>query len=293
MKKLIIFCVLFFAGLSGTAQARRAQTTKADATITVQVESVAKAMADVNKAASALGAKTVSRNMNRNGQFNSSTVMLSISVAKADDLLGKIRTMGEVSSESASFNNLDSDEPVNIQITLNDRKEEYVARGKRSNFLAGGSAVSSRVNGLTPQDLNFTGWGLTVSVKRRSAQLSILSLKLDKEAYAEKETDPELEKIRMQLEKEKSGSMAVISHSTYSSFFGDGNRPFLNPFAGITYGYSHLAGSSLATIGGQVGIDLVNLGGVVLGTSASMLGLYNSKDGATSSQFDVHLFIPF
>jgi hypothetical protein len=278
--------------LSGTAFAQR-NSVKPDASIAVRVESVTRATADVGKAAAALGAKNVSRNVDRSGSYNSSTIVYSLPVSKADSLLSTARGLGEVTSESVSFGSKDDDAKVRVQITLTDEEQTYVARGKRSAFLAGASGLSSRVSGLTQKELDYTGWGITVAVTRRSAQLSIYSLKLDKDAFAEKQTDPDLEKERLQLEKENSGSMALVSHSTYSSFFGNGNRSFLNPFAGIAYGYSHIAGSSLAAIGGHVGVDLLNIGGIVMGTSAHMLGLYNSRDGATSSMFDLHLFIPF
>lgn len=292
MSRNLFLALVVFLGMSGTALARR-DNIKPDASIAIRVESVSRATTEVTRAAAALDAKTVSRNVNRSGGFNSSTIIYSLSVSKADSLISTARGLGEVTSESASFGNMDDDAKVRVQITLTDEEQTYVARGKRSAFLAGASGLASRVSGLTQKELNYSGWGITVAVSRRSAQLSIYSLKLDKAAYEEKESDPELETERLQLEKENSGSMALISHSTYSSFFGNGNRSFLNPYAGIAYGYSHIAGSSLATIGGHVGVDLLNIGGIVMGTSAHMLGLYNSKDGATSSLFDLHLFIPF
>ena len=72
---------------------------------------------------------------------------------------------------------------------------------------------------------------------------------------------------------------ALLAVDTYSQFFGNGHRTFMNPFFGWRLGYAHSQGRGDFAAGPGLGLDLLKTKAVLLTLQASALVLAGSDRG--------------
>lgn len=270
--------------LAQPVQPVRADNT-VDASIDLVVANTTEAIQKAEIVFKKFGGKIEKRSMQRDQYDNQSAIFhVTLPSSALDEVMNKLRGLGTVRGENSDFDA--AREMVRIKIVIADKRTEnyYDARSQGSLF-AGVAAARLSLNLSNDKSRSMAGGGISISPRGHWAQLTIIMLK---------ETNKETPTSTSKPEPSSSGSSIVlIAHNFYSSIFGGGYRPFLNPYAGFTYGYSRLFSRSLFAIGGTIGLELVKMPWFTWSVSGNLLGLYSGKDGGTTNMYASHFFIPF
>lgn len=203
-----------------------------------------------------------------------------------DSVIIKLRNVGTVRTES--FDLKPSNSTVRVQVSLGNQPDttQYAPRYSPTVF-AGVTGGFMKLNLSNDNSRTLNGPGIIMSTRGQWAQFSVTLLK-DTTKKSPDGTNDSKE------EASSSGSSTfLIGHNFYSKFFAGGNYSYMNPHAGITYGYSHLMGRSLFTIGGSIGLEFIRTRFFVWNVSAKILGLYSGRDGGTAALYTTDLVIPF
>lgn len=214
-------------------------------------------------------------------------IVAEIPTAKVRPVVIRLRKLGEVLQESMDYR--EDRDAVEIEIKFSDRDTDGYGHSSRATFFAGVTGGVLAVSGIAG-DLKRPGAGVVMATERQWAQLSLFVLEDGKEDEADTTTtasDGDKKK------KTKGSSMALVSHEFYSSVLGDGNRTFMNPYAGFSYGYAHLDGVSAVAIAGNLGVELVKVRYVAWSVTGSLLSFFNSGEGGTGRLYTTQLSIPF
>lgn len=218
--------------------------------------------------------------------FYSVTFAASIQTAVLDRTMDALRNIGNVRNESLEI--APSAQSLKMKILIID---EQSLKGRQTpiqgRLFAGVAAASLGLSlGGVENNRTMTGAGITLSPRGRWAQLTILTLKettTKKDADADDSSNPSA----------AGSSILMIGHNYYSSIMGSGGNTYMNPFAGVSYGYSRLFSSSLFTVGGTIGLELVKWPWLTWSISSNFMGFYSSRNGGTATMYATHLFIPF
>jgi hypothetical protein len=259
-----------------------------DVTVELLVSETSEAAQQAEKIVKDAGGKIDKRAINRDQYDNqSATFSASIPMDSVDNAMDKIRKIGSVRSENSDFDS--SVKSVRVRIVISDRRmDSYGDSRSQGRLFAGVAAASLNLNLSNDKSRSMSGAGITLSPRGQWAQLTIIMLKADKKdsnggSSANNPPEPSA----------SGSSLFLIGHNFYSSIFGGGYRSYLNPYAGLTYGYSRLFNRSLFAIGGTIGLELVKLKWFTWSISGNLMGLYSGKDGGTTNMYATHLFIPF
>ena len=261
-----------------------------DVTIELLVAETDDAARQAEKILKDAGGKIDKRSINRDQYDNqSATFSASIPMESVDGAMDKIRKIGSVRSENSDFDS--SVKTVRVRIMISDKRmDSYGDSRSQGRLFAGVAAASLNLNLSNDKARSMNGAGITLSPRGQWAQLTIIMLK-DAKKDSKKSTT-----TGSSTDDEPSSagsSLFLIGHNFYSSIFGGGYRPYFNPYAGLTYGYSRLFNRSLFAIGGTIGLELVKLKWFTWSVSGNLMGLYSGKDGGTTNMYATHLFIPF
>ena len=281
------FCAYSAALAQGTTQLR--VDAQPNVIIDLAVVDTGESIKNIEKMLKKAGGKIQKRSRNRDLYDNeTATFQAELPTSNFDDMMDQVRSMGTVRRESSNVN--PSDQQILVSINVTDRKSNsYDDSRSQGRLFAGVAATNMNLNLSNDKSRNTTGGGITLSPSGRWAQLSIFMLK-----EAKNGTSAATENGTGEKEPSSAGSSIVlIGHNFYSAIFGGGYRPFLNPFAGLTYGYSRLYNRSLFAIGGTVGLELITMQWFTWSVSSNLMGLYSGRDGGTTSMFSTHLYIPF
>jgi hypothetical protein len=75
------------------------------------------------------------------------------------------------------------------------------------------------------------------------------------------------------------GVLVTINGRLYSQFFGDGERPFANPYLGLRAGYARFLQKNEALLGAALGLELVKSKRFLLDLEFRSYALFGSKAG--------------
>jgi hypothetical protein len=261
-----------------------------DVTIELLVAETDDAAKQAEKVVKEAGGKINKRSINRD-QYDNQTATFSVTIPmqSADDAMEKIRKIGSVRGENSDFDS--SVKSVRVRIVISDKRmDSYGDSRSQGRLFAGVAAANLNLNLSNDKTRSLSGAGITLSPRGQWAQLTIIMLK-DAKKDSKKSTT-----TGNSADDEPSSagsSLFLIGHNFYSSIFGGGYRSYINPYAGLTYGYSRLFNRSLFAIGGTIGLELVKLKWFTWSISGNLMGLYSGKDGGTTNMYATHLFIPF
>lgn len=292
--RILTIMAAFLIPVSVLAQAApltSRQESMPDVTVELLVSETSEAAQQAEKIVKGANGKIEKRSINRDQYDNqSATFSVSIPIELVDGAMDKIRQIGSVRSENSDFD--PSLKTVRVKIIISDRRtDSYGDSRSQGRLFAGVAAASLNLNLSNDKSRSMSGAGITLSPRGQWAQLTIIMLKAGKKdsnggSSAGNATNPP--------EPSASGSsLFLIGHNFYSSIFGGGYRSYLNPYAGLTYGYSRLFNRSLFAIGGTIGLEIVKLKWFTWSVSGNLMGLYSGKDGGTTNMYSTHLFIPF
>lgn len=262
-----------------------------DVTIELLVSETSEAAQQAEKIVKDAGGKIDKRSINRDQYDNqTATFSASIPMESADGAMEKIRKIGSVRGENSDFDS--SVKSVRVRIVISDRRmDSYGDSRSQGRLFAGVAAANLNLNLSNDKSRTMSGAGITLSPRGQWAQLTIIMLKAEKK---DSNSGSSTNNANNPPEPSASGSsLFLIGHNFYSSIFGGGYRSYLNPYAGLTYGYSRLFNRSLFAIGGTIGLELVKLKWFTWSISGNLMGLYSGKDGGTTNMYATHLFIPF
>ena len=203
--------------------------------------------------------------------------------SKVEDALSQIRKIGTVARETASYDL--ADETVDVSIELSDRRER---RGpvRSAQLFAGATGAALNLSLSNDVNRSMLGGGISLTPSGKWAYLSVLVLK---DNTKQSESDPK----RSQEASASGSSIVMIGHNYYSSILGNGENTFFNPFAGVNYGIARLYSRTMVTLGGTLGLELLNTQWLTISAAAKVNGLYSSKDGGTSAIYEAQMSIPF
>jgi hypothetical protein len=263
-----------------------------DVTIELLVAETDDAAKQAEKVVKDAGGKIDKRSINRDQYDNqTATFSASIPMESADDAMEKIRKIGSVRGENSDFDS--SVKSVRVRIVISDKRmDSYGDSRSQGRLFAGVAAANLNLNLSNDKTRSMSGAGITLSPRGQWAQLTIIMLK-DAKKESSKSADSGASATDVKEPSSAGSSLFLIGHNFYSSIFGGGYRSYLNPYAGLTYGYSRLFNRSLFAIGGTIGLELVKLKWFTWSVSGNLMGLYSGKDGGTTNMYATHLFIPF
>lgn len=259
---------------------------KIDASIDLIVSNTSEAAKKVENAIKKSGGKIEKRSTQRDQYENQLAVFqASIPSTGLDAVIETMRGIGTVRSEDSDLD--PSSGTVRIKISLSDRRNEsYMDSPRQGRLFAGVAAARLSLSLSNDKDRSMSGGGITLSPRGQWAHLTIIVLKeTNKETPPDNSTTPE--------PSSSGSSMVLIGHNFYSSIFGGGYRSLLNPYAGVTYGYSRLFSRSLFAIGGTIGLELLKMPWFTWSVSGNLMGLYSGRDGGTTNMYATHFYIPF
>ncbi len=263
-----------------------------DVTIELLVSETSNAASAAEKIIKSSKGKIEKRSINRDQYENESAVFTaSIPMDAIEDAMEKLRRIGNVRSENSDFDS--SLTTVRVKIMISDRRmESYEDSRSQGRLFAGVAAANLNLNLSNDKARAMNGAGITLSPRGQWAQLTIIMLK-DAKKESSKSAGSVTSNTEVKEPSSAGSSLFLIGHNFYSSIFGGGYRSYLNPYAGLTYGYSRLFNRSLFAIGGTIGLELVKLKWFTWSVSGNLMGLYSGKDGGTTNMYATHLFIPF
>jgi hypothetical protein len=120
------------------------------------------------------------------------------------------------------------------------------------------------------------GGGVTVQVKRY--------LTFDLDVFPRRGTDGR-------------AVIASIGGALHSSFFGGGNRRYLNPYLGVRLGYGYLSGSGVTVFAGELGVELYKQRHVMVDATTRVVALLGGSEVAARRDVALHaalgVLIPF
>lgn len=256
--------------------------------INVVADDVKSAVGKLDKLVKGKSGRTDKVSRSASGSSESATIRVSLASADLEDVLDDVRKLGEVASESCEF---DASLPrVALVVGFSNGVYQRTESGRvQSSFFAGVAGTMLSLELSNDKSRHMTGVGFTISPSRRWAQLTIVSLKeSNKTNNSTGSSDSNADRNR-----DQGSSMVLLSHNFYSATLGDGFRPYLNPYAGVTYGYSRLFNRSLAAIGGTLGVELIKNKWFTWGLSSDLLGLYSGRDGGNTQTYSTQLLMPF
>ncbi len=270
----VILACLFLGSFNLFGQTNQ----KKDAFLGLWTNDLNAAAGKIQDKVQSLGGQISSQSRTFNTYESSINLSLSLPAKNLPQLFAFVRGLGTVTSESSFYQQ--GADIQNVQINISDRKSAYDR--PRVGLYAGVSGGLVNLTGFNEKDHGLFAAGLTVGFPRRSSQLSLLMLNGDQKLS----DDPEEPAV-------KGSSLVSISHSTYSSALGGGANRYLNPYAGVLYGYTYVARKSAFLLGAKLGIELFSSDYFILAFSGSLAGLYGHKSGGTMQMYLLNLDVPF
>lgn len=273
----------FLSLLLSSFECFASQKTLYQASIEIIDVDVENATEELDKIINNAGGEILNKGMIRNDSIFSRTYRVRFKSTQIDAALSRMRKIGTVDRERASYNT--DNEAVVVQIELSNKREKSAPK-KMAQLLAGASGAALSLNLSNDFKRSMIGAGISLTPAAKWAYLTILVLKDNEKQSASNQEGTERQSA-------SGSSMLLIGHNYYSAIFGNGANTFINPFAGVNYGIARLYNKTMMAFGGTLGVELLNTQWLTISAAAKVNGLYSSRDGGTSTMYEAQVALPF